>query len=378
MTATVTATILTARRVISADGIRSDCAVTIDDGTITAIGTSVDEPEHELLAAGLIDIQVNGHSDVDVATMAESQWPRMRQMVADQGVTTWFPTLVTSRREHYAERLEHLTRFAGDPTPDPTVGPDIGGVHLEGPYLGERHGAHRGVPGGEIDLAWLETLPEIVKIMTLGPELPNAVEATRLLVERGVVVALGHTAATYDQVTACVDGGATLFTHCFNATGPLHHREPGAVGAALSDDRLAISLIADNVHVHPAVVRLAARCKPSDKTILVTDAVGWRSRRLGDERIEVRDGGPRLTDGTLAGSNLTMDQAVRNAAYDAELGLEFAVRAATSNPAALLGLDDRGTVAVGRRADIVALDAEGRLTDTWIAGRPVGPFSDPR
>jgi N-acetylglucosamine-6-phosphate deacetylase len=370
-------TTLNARLVVTPDGVHENCAVTIRGGTITAIGPAVDEPEHEVLTAGFIDIQVNGHRDVDVATMAEAQWPRMRQILADQGVTTWFPTLVTSGRHHYAERLDHLARFADDPSPGQAIGPQIGGVHLEGPYLGERHGAHRGVPGGAIDLAWLETLPEIVKIMTLGPERPNAVEATRLLFERGVVAALGHTAATYEQVTACVDAGASLFTHCFNATGPLHHRVPGAVGAALSDDRLAISLIADNVHVHPAVVRLAARTKPAGKTILVTDAAGWQAGRLGDERIEVRDGGPRLPDGTLAGSNLSMDLAVHNAAYDADLGLEFAVRAATSNPAALLGLDDRGSIAVGRRADLVALDADGRLTDTWVAGRRVESDDDP-
>ncbi len=351
--------------------------MTIDGDTIVAIGPARGEPEHEILTAGFIDIQVNGHRDVDVATMTESQWPRMRQLLADQGVTTWFPTLVTSGRDHYAERLDHLARFADDPPPGSASWPAIGGVHLEGPYLGERHGAHRDVPDGPLDLAWLETLPPIVKIMTLGPERPNAVEATRLLVERGIVVALGHTAATYEQVTGCVDAGATLFTHCFNATGPLHHRAPGAIGAALSDDRLAISLIADNIHVHPAVVRLAARCKPADKTILVTDAAGWQAGRLGDERIEVRDGGPRLLDGTLAGSNLTLDLAVHNAAYDADLGLDAAVRAATSNPAALLGLDDRGSIAVGRRADLVALDADGRLTDTWIAGRHEGSHADP-
>jgi N-acetylglucosamine-6-phosphate deacetylase len=109
----------------------------------------------------------------------------------------------------------------------------------------------------------------------------------------------------------------------------------------------------------------------------VTDAAGWQAGRLGDERIEVRDGGPRLLDGTLAGSNLTLDLAVHNAAYDADLGLDAAVRAATSNPAALLGLDDRGSIAVGRRADLVALDADGRLTDTWIAGRHEGSHADP-
>jgi len=358
---------LTARRVVTPEGVSEHCAVSVVEATITAIAPTDDEPEYDLLAPGFVDLQVNGHDDVDVATMTESQWPRMRRILSEQGVTTWFPTLVTSSREHYTERLAHLTRFAADS--ERSGGPTIGGVHLEGPYLGDRHGAHRHVPDGPIDLDWLASLPPIVRIMTLGPERPNAVEAIHLLSGRGVVVALGHTAATYEQTTACVDAGASLFTHCFNATAPLHHRSPGAVGAALSDDRLAISLIVDNVHVHPAIVRLAARCKPVDKTVLVTDAAGWRSGTLGSERIEVRDGGPRLADGTLAGSNLTMDRAVRHAALDAGLGIELATRAATANPAALLGLDDRGAIAVGKRADLVAIAADGTASVTWVAGR---------
>lgn len=364
----MTALTVTAHRVVTAAGIRERCAVSVEDGAIVEIRTTAEEPEHHLLAPGFVDIQVNGHDDIDVATMTESQWPRMRGILAAQGVTTWFPTLVTSRREHYDERLDHLARFAADS--DRTGLPAIGGVHLEGPYLGARHGAHSGVPDGPIDLDWLASLPPIVRIMTLGPERPNAVEATRLLVGRGVVVALGHTAASFEEVTACVDAGASLFTHCFNATAPLHHRTPGPVGAALSDDRMAISLIADNVHVHPAVIRLAARCKPPDKTVLITDAAGWRSGTLGTERIEVRDGGPRLADGTLAGSNLTMDLAVHHTADDAALGTEAAVRAATTNPAALLGLDDRGSIAVGMRADLVALSDDGTANGTWVGGHP--------
>ncbi|MDX2380112.1 MAG: amidohydrolase family protein [Acidimicrobiia bacterium] len=363
-----TAEIITAARVVTPGGVRERCAVSVRDGAIATVSALADdvEPEHDLLAPGFVDLQVNGHDDIDVATMTEAQWSPMRHILAEQGVTTWFPTLVTSARDHYAERLDHLAGFAED---SETVGaPTVGGVHLEGPYLGERHGAHSDVPDGPIDLDWLTALPTIVRIMTLGPERSNAVEATRLLVERGIVVALGHTAATYEQVTACVDAGATLFTHCFNATAPLHHRTPGAVGAALSDDRLAISLIVDNVHVHPAVVRLAARCKPVDKTVLITDAAGWRSGRLGTERIEVRDGAPRLADGTLAGINLTMDVAVRHVAADPALGLEVAMRAATANPAALVGLTDRGALTAGMRADLVAFSDAGAVAGTWVAG----------
>jgi N-acetylglucosamine-6-phosphate deacetylase len=359
---------LTARRVLTPDGLRQRLAISVDDGRIVSIEPTDLTPRYDLIAPGFIDLQVNGHDDVDVMSMNEQQWPTMRRLLIEQGVTTWLPTLVTTQLERYAERLDHLRRFADDPVPGPT----LAGVHLEGPYLGRRHGAHRNVPDGAIDLDWLATLPDLVKLVTLGPERENAVEATRLLVSRGVVVALGHTSATYEEVLACVDAGARLFTHCFNATSPLHHRAPGPLGAALSCDDLAISLIADNVHVHPAIVRIAARSKPEGMTILVTDAAGWRAGRLGRERIEVRDGGPRLIDGTLAGSNLTMVRAVRNAADDANLGIEAALRAATGNPARLLGLGDRGTIEIGRRADLVALDAAGEVAGTWVAGQRVG------
>jgi N-acetylglucosamine-6-phosphate deacetylase len=363
---TMTATV-SARRALTGDGFVSDVALTIEDGWITAVGPTR-RPEHEVLVAGFVDLQVNGHDDVDVATMSEQQWPRMRRLLLDQGVTTWCPTLVTADRDHYGERLEHLCRFAADDAP----GPRLAGVHLEGPYLGALHGAHAGVPDGAIDLDWLASLPAIVRIVTLGPERDGAVDATRLLTSKGVLVALGHTAATYEQVLACVDAGARLFTHCFNATGRLHHRHPGATGAALATDELAISLIADGVHVHPAVLRLAARCKPPGRTVLVTDAVGWRAGRPGvldrGRGLTVRDGAPRLPDGTLAGSNLTMDRAVRGAAADAGLGLEAALRAATIAPADLLGLEDRGILEVGRRADFLALDGAGHVVGTWVGG----------
>jgi len=373
MTATTATTAtLTARRVLTDDGFRDDAAVTIEDGWITAVEPSSAPPEHHLLAAGFVDLQVNGHDDVDVATMTEQQWPRMRRLLLDQGVTTWCPTLVTAGRDRYEERLDHLARLAADDG----AGPRLAGVHLEGPYLGALHGAHTGVPDGPVDLEWMASLPDIVRIVTLGPEREGAVEATRLLSSRGVLVALGHTSASYEQVLACVDAGARLFTHCFNATGPLHHRDPGAAGAALSADELTISLIADGVHVHPAVLRLAARCKPVGRTILVTDAVGWRAGRPGGRRLTVGDGAPRLPDGTLAGSSLTMDRAVRIAADDAGLGTEAALGAATSAPARLLGLDDRGTIAPGRRADLVALDPAGLVVGTWVGGarrRPATP-----
>jgi N-acetylglucosamine-6-phosphate deacetylase len=361
-----------ARRVVTTRGILGDHELVVEDGSIAAIRPAGAPPVHEVLIAGGVDLQVNGHDDVDVATMTAEQLPRMRSLLAAQGTTTWFPTLITSSPAHVEERLGHLADLAAEPAP----GPAIGGVHLEGPYLGARHGAHRGVPDGPIDLGWLDALPDLVRIVTLGPERTNAPEAIGRLVGRGVLVALGHTDAGHERTIECIDAGARLFTHCFNASTPLDHRDPGAVAAALTDDRMAISLIADLVHVHPLMLDLAGRCKPEDRIVLVTDAVGWRSGRLGSGRVAWRDGAPRLADGTLAGSGLTLDRAIANAADRAGWGLERAVRAATATPAGLVGLTDRGALEPGRRADLVALDADLRPVQTWTAGTPLLPPPD--
>jgi N-acetylglucosamine-6-phosphate deacetylase len=184
-------------------------------------------------------------------------------------------------------------------------------------------------------------------------------------------VSLGHSAASLAEVLACIDAGARMITHLFNGMPALHHREPGMVGAALTDDRVVAGLIADLVHVHPTAIDIAFRAKPG-RIALVTDAVAWRSARIG--RIEiVHDGtAPRLPDGTLAGSSLTMDAAVRNVVGEAHVPLEAALLAASTTPAAMLGLDDRGTVAPGKRADLVALDrSDLRMRGVWFGGRQV-------
>ncbi len=366
--------VITARRVITPAGVLPDHEVEVADGVIVDVRPATGTPDIDVLIPGGVDLQVNGHDDVDVATMTSDQWPRMRALLAAQGTTTWFPTLITSSRAHVEERLEHLAAMAADDA-SAGDGPTIGGVHLEGPYLGARHGAHRNVPGGPIDLDWFAALPPSVRIVTLGPERDNAPEAIALLVERGVLVALGHTAADHARTVACIDAGARLFTHCFNASTPLDHRAPGAVAAALTDDRIATSLIADLVHVDPVMLDLAGRCKPADRAVLVTDAAGWRAGTLGTTRVELRDGAPRLPDGTLAGSSLTLDRAIANAAGPAGWGLERAVRAASTVPATLVGLTDRGAIEPGRRADLVALDPDLRPLTTWVAARKMPRMS---
>jgi N-acetylglucosamine-6-phosphate deacetylase len=287
----------------------------------------------------------------------------MDDLLLAQGVTGWCPTLVTAPLDRYARPLARIAEAAADRRPGR---PAILGAHLEGPFLGGAPGAHRREHLVPVDLDWLAALPPIVKVVTLAPELDRATDAIRLLRDRHVLVSLGHSTATLEQTKAAADAGARLVTHLFNGMGPLHHRRPGLLGGALADDRLTPSLIADGVHVHPAALRLAARAKGPGGWCLVTDAVGWRHGNLAEGRVTMVEGAPRLADGTIAGSAVGMDAAVRRLVEECEIPLDEALAAATSTPARLLGLGDRGRIVPGCRADLVALTPDLHVEEVWV------------
>ncbi|HVV36385.1 MAG TPA: amidohydrolase family protein [Acidimicrobiales bacterium] len=356
-------TTLAASVVITPDGLLAPGEVSIDEGVIVDVRPHTGVAPARVLAPGFIDVQVNGHVDVDVATAAGDDWDRLDHLLASQGVTAWCPTIVTAPLAVYPERLERIAGAARRPPAH--ARPTIIGAHLEGPFLGDAYGAHVPEWVAPIDLDWLAALPPIVRVMTLGPEQPLAAEAIGLLCNRGVLVSMGHSKATYETAIAGADAGARLVTHLFNGMAPLHHRAPGILGAALSDDRLVPSLIADGVHVHPAALRAAARAKGRGGWILVTDAVGWQTH----DRVEIVDGAPRLPDGTIAGSCARMDECVARMVQAARIDIVDVVHAAATTPARLLGLDgERGAIAVDLRADLVALDPDTlRATEVWIA-----------
>jgi N-acetylglucosamine-6-phosphate deacetylase len=358
--------------VVTPDGLLEPGEVVVDGGVITEVraprgGAAVPD---RVLAPGFVDLQVNGHDDVNCATADGDRWDRMDELLLAQGVTAWCPTLVTAPLERFASPLERIgaamvRRRGGDGRR-----PEILGVHLEGPFLGGAPGAHRREHVIPLDLDWLRWLPPIVKVVTLAPELEGADEAVRLLVGKGVLVSLGHSTATYEQALAGAEAGARLVTHLFNGMGPLHHRTPGLLGAALADDRLTPSLIADGVHVHPAALRAAARARGHGGWVLVTDAVAWRDGRLeagGERRVSIVDGAPRLADGTIAGSSLTMDAAVRRMVRGAGLPLHEAVTAASATPARLLGRPELGRLAPGARADLVLLTGDLEVEEVVLA-----------
>jgi len=265
------------------------------------------------------------------------------------GTTGLLLTLCSAPLDAYDAML-HRCALVRDARPDVVLG-----VHLEGPFLGGAPGAHPRDVLQPVDLGFLERMPDIVRIVTLAPEVDPDLRATRLLAERGVVVALGHSTVDYEGARAAADAGACLVTHLFNGMGPMHHRAPGLPGAALSDARLVPTLIADFVHVHPVLVKLALDARAD--AALVTDAVP--------------EAATHLPDGTLAGSTLTMDAAVRNVA---SLGIApaRAVRYATVNPVRILGLTDRGRIAPGARADLVALDPLTlAVRRVWVGGHSI-------
>jgi N-acetylglucosamine-6-phosphate deacetylase len=294
------------------------------------------------------------------------------------GVTAWLPTIVTAPA---GARRRALEAWRAGPPPSLAGGAALArplGLHFEGPFLApERRGAHplKYVAAPDPALVESEGWAGAVALVTLAPELPGALDLIRALVAQGIVVSAGHSSATAAEARAAVDAGVSYVTHLFNAMAPLHHREPGLAGVALSDDRLRAGLIADGLHVDPAVVAVAARAL-GDRLSLVTDAVAALGAPPGPvplgtltAEVSAEDGGVRLPDGTLAGSTLALDQAVRNLVAFAGVPLADAVGAVTTVPARLLGLADRGTLDPGAAGDLVLLDDDGTLVATVIGGR---------
>jgi N-acetylglucosamine-6-phosphate deacetylase len=319
-----------------------------------------------VLGPGFVDLQVNGVHDVDFAIADEDGWRRAGRSLLGHGVTSYCPTLVSAPLGTYGPTLERIAAARDDAA---TRGlPSILGAHLEGPFLGGAPGAHAPELLRLAQPEWLSALldaqPGLVRIVTLAPEADPMLAATRLLSQRGVIVAIGHSAASYEDVIDAADAGARVVTHLFNGMPPFHHREPGLVGAALDDDRLTPTIIGDLVHVHPVGLRLAVARKRN--VALVTDAVAVPGRSAGVTWSEV-DGAARLADGTLAGAVSTMDVALRNL-VSIGVRLDRALELAAAVPARLLGLDQYA-VGIGGCADLVALDATTlAVRAVWMEG----------
>jgi N-acetylglucosamine-6-phosphate deacetylase len=330
-----------------------------EDGIITDVSEirAQDAATDALLVPGFIDLQVNGIADVNVASADHLQWQRLNRLLLKSGVTSWCPTLISASKDSLAISLVSIqSRMQQQRTEHNIVASSILGAHMEGPFLGAALGAHDRRSVVDVDLHWIAQLPECVALMTVGPEQENSAAAVRLLRQQGIAVSLGHTRATEQQFLDAKEAGAKMVTHLFNAMSGVHHREDGVALTALTDDEIFASIIVDLEHVSLRAVQLAFRAKPH-RMVLITDSV--RANTIS---------APRLNDGTLAGSVLSMDQALRNTVLNCSVPLSVALISATRNPAEILGLRDRGDISVGKRADLVLLTHELSVLQTVSCG----------
>ncbi len=328
--------------------------------------------ETAIVSAGFIDLQVNGGFGVEVSDTAEAIRHLSRELPAT-GVTSFLPTLVSSAAEIYPRACEAFV------TGRETFGAVPLGLHLEGPFLSKRRaGAHRAsaIEGASEEIFEPFLTAGVLRLVTLAPEEAGGLDRIRRLRAQGVVVSLGHTDATYDEFIRGIDAGAEMATHLFNAMSGFSHRAPGAVGAALVDDRVTVGLIADGVHCHPASVRLAVKAKGAERVALVTDSIAGAGMEPGVYQLDGRDilvdeTLAKLPDGKLAGSVLSMDQAVRNVVEWAGSSVSEACRMASEVPARVLGLESKGTLAPGKDADLALLDDHLHVTATFRNGENV-------
>lgn len=339
---------------------RGPSRLIIEDGTVAALEKSDGPCDFPIVAPGYVDIQMNGFAAHDVATLDEISGPLLDEELASLGTTSWLGTVVTAPLDSLSRSLHRI-----DDLISKGAVPGCAGIHLEGPFLGGAPGAHNPSWITPFDLDWLASLPESLRLITVAAEQSRISEAIGRLLERHTVVSLGHSRPTKDQFDEAVNTGASLVTHVFNGMSGVHHREGGLALWALTEDRVRAGLIADMTHVSAEAVSLAFRSKGGGGICLVSDSVAWDTERARSREIVLTDGAPRLPDGTIAGSSTPLAQCVRNVVQLCGVDTASALRAATSSPARAAGLPDRGHIAVGSRADVIALDDDLHVLGTW-------------
>jgi N-acetylglucosamine-6-phosphate deacetylase len=339
-----------------------------DDGRIIEVLDGVPADADVLpgyLVPGFVDIHSHGGGG---ATTAEADTAAIRTFVRSHlqhGTTTILASLASS---HPQRLVEDVTRLAAV-----TEAGVVAGTHLEGPWISPAMaGAHDPATLRPPDPREVEQVLAAgrgtVRMVTLAPELAGGIEAVRTLTAHGVVAAFGHSDADWARTTEAIDAGCAVATHLFNRMRGIHHRDPGPVPALLADDRMHVELIADGVHVHPAVIAMVRQAVPPSRIALVTDAMAPAGI--------VANGEPPSTAGVLAGSALTMDAAVRRVVSECGFSLADAVQAASVTPARIIGASDVGSLAPGKRADLVHLDRRLVLQQVWRAGIAVEPSRD--
>lgn len=360
--------------------IKTDIA--IEDGKIAAIGKLDVEPIFEtdgIVLPGFIDEHIHGAGGADAMDGTEEALQTISEYVAKEGTTGFLATTMTQSPENIGKALKNVknVREKGE-----YKGAEVLGVHLEGPFISPKHvGAqpleYVAKPAPETFDKYNELSGGNIKIVTLAPEVEGGLDLVKHLKNIGVVASIGHTGAKFSDVEAAVAAGASNVTHTYNAQTPLHHREAGVVGAAMLFDELNCEMICDTIHVSVPAIRIFVKNKPHDKFTLITDAMRAKGMpdglsELGGQQVFVKNGEARLADGTLAGSVLKMNVAIKNLVEKVGVSLTEAVDFASANPAKNLGLyDERGSIEVGKRADFAVMDKDFNILCTVVGGKVV-------
>ena len=382
-------TAFTAARLFTpTEEIRSPLFV-VEDGVISEVSSrsGTDVPGNAkvvdfgdaILAPGFIDIHIHGGTGLDVMRASASDLPRLGKFLATHGVTAYFPTTVAAPLDSTCAALERLADAIEATVSDGPVQARPLGIHLEGPFLShKRRGVHPPENLVEPTIAVFDRLWQAarghVRVLTIAPEILGAMEVITEAARRNVCVSIGHSDAEMPVAQAAVKAGARHATHTFNAMRPLDHRDPGIIGEVLSNDRLSADIIVDGIHLAPAVVKLFLRAKGRERAVLITDAISATGMpdgryQLGPIEVDVKDG-KCTSNGSLAGSVLTMDRAVRNVTKFSKWTLRDAVQAATLNPARAVGLSaHHGILAKGALADFAVLSPAGEVLKTIVHGQ---------
>lgn len=340
----------------------------------TAESDTVIDAKGCYVVPGFIDVHVHGADGHDTMDAIPAAIHRMAAFYAKHGVTSYYPTTMTMPAPDILAALENVEHCA-----QPTNGAQHLGVHVEGPYLnlaykGAQPPGYFRTPSPAEYGQWLET--GVCKLITVAPEIEGGMAMVAELTAQGVEFAIGHSAATYEEAVKGFDAGVRQVTHVFNGMVGLHHREPGALAAILTDDRVDAQLIADGIHVHPGMIRLLVRAKGAEHIMLITDAIQAAGLtdgvyQLGGQEVTVTAGIARIASGALAGSTLTMDKAVRNMMAFTDLPLQKVIGMASAVPARAMRLPHKGKLATGCDADVVLLNRELEVMMTIVGGNVV-------
>lgn len=373
--------------VVMADTVLFKSDVLVKEGKIAEVGPDLRTPKgaevikatgHHI-APGFIDVHIHGAAGHMFEFSDVNGYRAIASMLAEHGTTGFLATIAVLPHENTIDALKTAVAFSHEEGVAKLLG-----IHMEGPYLNPEMAGAQLVsamrqPSEDELRGYVDTAEGLMRLMTIAPELDGALQAVSLLRENGVVVSAGHSNATFEQMRRAVQAGLTHVSHTYNAMRPLHHREPGAVGAALAMDLLSTEVICDGHHVAPAAVDVLLRCKPREKVVLITDAVAALGLPEGDHDflgmpVEVKGGAVRLK-GTqnLAGSVLTQNVAIRNLfAWFPKIPLREIFLMASLNPARAVGMgENKGQIAVGKDADIVLMDEQFDVTLTMVEGRIV-------